>query len=192
MGGGNLRCRDILGLRSGRGSWFHPEGGFRRKEVTAGSGPGWRSRLTLVSIVRSCQSSWYHGTPQWGTRVRVQHRRDRHLAAWIQLRTFALLHTSSKRVKGVALVFYPSMKVGGSTVSTGLGGGVWVCSDTSEVRDVVVLLQHGQGGGVQVVGQACAAHCRRWRGLAPTRAVQRQGGGVPGPAGGGLKGTCEH
>lgn len=50
--------------------------------------------------MRSCQSSWYHGTPQSGTRVRVQHRRDRHLAARVQLRTFALLHTSSKRVKG--------------------------------------------------------------------------------------------
>lgn len=25
------------------------------------------------------------------------------------------------------------------------------CSDTSEIRDVVVLLQHCQGGGVQVV-----------------------------------------
>lgn len=72
-----------------------------------------------------------------------------------------------------------------------------MCSDTSEVRDVVVLLQHGQGGGVQVVGQACTAHCWCWRVLAttaisPTGAVQRQGGGVPGPTGGVFKGTCEH
>lgn len=26
MGRGNLRCRDVLGLRSGRGSCFNPEG----------------------------------------------------------------------------------------------------------------------------------------------------------------------
>lgn len=54
----------------------------------------------------------------------------------------------------------------------------------------MVVLQHGQGGGVQVMGQA--AHCWRWRGLATSRAVQRQGGGVPGPAGRGVPGTCEH
>lgn len=72
-------------------------------------------------------------------------------------------------------------------------GGVWVCSDTSEVRDVVVLLQHSQGGGVQVIGHACAAHCWRWRGLATNRAVQRQGAGaVPGPIGRGFKRTCQH
>lgn len=74
-----------------------------------------------------------------------------------------------------------------------------VCSDTSEIRDVVVLLQHGQGGGVQVVSQACTAHS--WCGrvlaattnttipLSPTRIVHRKGGGVPGTGGGGLKGT---
>lgn len=61
-----------------------------------------------------------------------------------------------------------------------------MCSDTSEGRDVVVLLQHGQGSGVQVVGQACAAPTA----ISPARAVHRRGGGVPGPAGGGFKGTC--
>lgn len=45
---------------------------------------------------------------------------------------------------------------------------VSVCFDTSEVRDVVVLLQHGQGGRVQVIGQACTAHCWCWRVLATT------------------------
>lgn len=74
---------------------------------------------------------------------------------------------------------------GGSAVSAGLGGAS-VCSDTSEGRDVVVLLQHGQGSGVQVVGQACAAPTA----ISPARAVHRRGGGVPGPAGGGFKGTC--
>lgn len=74
-----------------------------------------------------------------------------------------------------------------------------VCSDTSEIRDVVVLLQHGQGGGIQVVSQACTAHC--WCGrvlatttnttvpLSPARIVHGKGGGVPGTGGGGLKGT---
>lgn len=74
-----------------------------------------------------------------------------------------------------------------------------VCSDTSEIRDVVVLLQHGQGGGVQVVSQACTAHCWCGRVLAtttnttvpisPTRIAHGKGGGVPGTGGGGLKGT---
>lgn len=63
-----------------------------------------------------------------------------------------------------------------------------MCSDTSEGRDVVVLVQHGQGSGVQVVGQACAAPTA----ISPARAVHRQGGGVLGPAGGVFKGTCGH
>lgn len=41
-----------------------------------------------------------------------------------------------------------------------------MCFDTSEIRDVVVLLQHSQGGGVQVVGESCTAHCWNGRVLA--------------------------
>lgn len=73
-----------------------------------------------------------------------------------------------------------------------------MCSDTSEVRDVVVLLQHSQGGGVQVVSEACTAHCWNGRVLATTanpnvapgaaRVAHVRGRRVPGQDGGLLKG----
>lgn len=74
--------------------------------------------------------------------------------------------------------------------------------DTSEIRDVVVLLQHGQGGGVQVQRQACTAPWWCGRVLAnaattttapfsPTRVVRREGGRIPAPGGGVLKATGE-
>lgn len=73
-----------------------------------------------------------------------------------------------------------------------------MCSDTSEIRDVVVLLQHGQGGGVQVVSEACTAHCWYGRELATTanttvplgaaRVAQERGRRVPGQGGRVLKG----
>lgn len=78
---------------------------------------------------------------------------------------------------------------------------VSACFDTSEVRDVVVLLQHGQGGRVQVKRQACAATCWCGRVLAtptttttpfsPARIVHGEGRCVPGPGGGVLNGTHE-
>lgn len=53
---------------------------------------------------------------------------------------------------------------------------------TSEVGDVVVLLQHGQGGGVEVERQACSAPWWQRRQLASTTSSPlggREGGGVP-------------
>lgn len=73
------------------------------------------------------------------------------------------------------------------------------CFDTSEVRDVVVLLQHGQSGGIQVKRQARTATCWCRRVLATTsntttpfrttRIVHGEGGWVPGPGGGVLNST---
>lgn len=97
LGGGNLRCRDVLGLRSGRGSCFHPEG------VQEKGGYGWvrarfaipangSSRLVMFcSPQLSCEFKhtvkWdikhcsdeggYHSTPDLRTPILVQHRGGR-------------------------------------------------------------------------------------------------------------------
>lgn len=133
---------------------------------------------TVKWDIKHCSGGGYHSTPDLRTPILVQHRGGRDPPQ--DFCSFTL-------IQGVASVFYPAtMNLGGgSTVSAGLGGAS-VCSDTSEGRDVVVLLQHGQGSGVQVVGQACAAPTA----ISPARAVHRRGGGVPRPAGGGFKGTC--
>lgn len=82
----------------------------------------------------------------------------------------------------------------GSWVVLGQGPVLWLIRPgTSEVRDVVVLLQHCQGGGIKwergTTTTTSTATSSKTPKVAPLpglpRVVQGQGGGVPGTSGAG-------